>query len=507
MKRYTLVPAIVCMAVILAVIGCNKDNDDNTLPTGPDITFYALNEGTRLFKINANAPQTIQTTINITGLAAGEKIVSIDFRPATGELYGVSSASRLYVITLSGAVRPIGATAFSPAISSTTVSIDFNPTVDRIRLVGIDGQNLRLHPETGVVVATDGVINGPAGAVVAGVAYNNNVSGATTTTLFDINATDDKLYRQDPPNNGTLVEIGALGTDISGDGGFDISPDGMTALAVLKIGANPNLFQINLTTGTATNLGQLASNSTTITDIAIPTSPVAYAIDNATNNLLIFNAAAAGTPLSKPVAGLQAGETLLGIDFRPVNGQLYGLGSTSRLYTINTANGAATAVGAAPFTIALSGTSFGFDFNPSVDRVRIVSNTGQNLRVNPETGLVVTPADGSLNPGSPVVSAAAYNNNIAGTTTTTLFDIDVTTDKLYIQNPPNNGTLTEVGSLGINVEAANGFDIGSASNTALSLLTVGSTTKLYSINLTTGAATAMADFPGAARGFAIGLGF
>jgi hypothetical protein len=507
MKIHRLILSILYIAALLPINGCNKDDDNEMFPPGPDVTFYALSEGTRLLKINANAPQLVQSTITITGLGAGETILSIDFRPATGELYGVSSASRLYVINMAGAVRAIGTVAFSPAISSASVSIDFNPTVDRIRLVGIDGQNLRLNPETGTVAATDNTINGPAGAVIAGVAYTNNTSGSTTTTLFDINATDDKLYRQDPPNNGTLVEIGALGTDISGDGGFDISPDGMTALAVLKVGANSNLFTINITTGAATRLGQLANNSTTITDIAIPTNPVAYAIDNATNNLLIFSPAMPGTPVSKSIAGLQAGETLLGLDFRPVNGQLYGLGSTSRLYTINTSNGMATAVGAVPFTIPLSGTSFGFDFNPSVDRVRIVSNTGQNFRVHPETGLAVTPADGNLNPGTPAVSAAAYNNNFAGTTVTTLFDIDATTDKLFMQNPPNNGTLVEVGSLGINIELTNGFDIGSTSNTAMALLTVGSVTKLYSINLTTGAATALADFPAGARAFAIGLGF
>lgn len=507
MMSYRRLVQLFCALSLFVFVSCDKDDDDDTYPTGPDTPFYALDNGTRLLKINANNPQTIQSTVNITGLGAGEKLLSIDFRPATGELYGVSSSSRLYIVSLSGAARAIGTTAFSPAISASTASMDFNPTVDRIRLVGADGQNLRLNPETGTVAATDGAINGAAGAVIAGVAYNGNTSGSTTTTLFDIDITSDKLYKQDPPNNGTLVEIGTLGVNASGDGGFDISPDGMKAIAVLTVNGKSNLFTINLASGAATNLGPLAGNLNTITDIVIPTNPVAYAIDNSNNNLLIFNLNTPGTPVSKATTGLQPGETLHGIDFRPVNGQLYGLGSTSRLYTINISNGTATAVGTLPFTIPLSGTSFGFDFNPTVDRIRIASNTGQNLRVHPETGLVVTPADGNLNPGTPAVSAAAYSNNFAGAATTTLFDIDAVADKLYTQNPPNNGTLIEVGALGINVELANGFDIGSTSNTAFAVLTVGSATKLYSINLTTGAATAVVDFPAAARGFAIGLGF
>ena len=88
-----------------------------------------------------------------------------------------------------------------------------------------------------------------------------------------------------------------------------------------------------------------------------------------------------------------------------------------------------------------------------------------------------------------------------------LFDIDPSTDKLYTQNPPNNGTLVELGSLGIDVTAENGFDIGGTTNKAYALLTVGGTARIYSVNLTSGAATQVAAFPNAARGFAVGLGF
>ena len=127
-------------------------------------------------------------------------------------------------------------------------------------------------------------------------------------------------------------------------------------------------------------------------------------------------------------------EVILGIDMRPATSQLYALGSSSRLYAINMASGAATAIGMTSFTAALSGTSFGFDFNPTVDRIRIVSNTGQNLRAHPVTGAIAA-TDVSLNPGSPSVDAAAYTNNFAGAASTTLYDIDYATDKLYIQSP------------------------------------------------------------------------
>jgi hypothetical protein len=136
----------------------------------------------------------------------------------------------------------------------------------------------------------------------------------------------------------------------------------------------------------------------------------------------------------------------------------------------------------------------------------VVSNTGQNLRLDPNTGLIAA-VDGALNPDTPAASAAAYTNNFADTTATTLFVIDASRNKLYTQVPPDNGTLVEVGVLGANVETDSGFDIGGRTNLAYALLTVGTTTKIYSINLSMGAATSVADFPGLTKGFAVGIGF
>ncbi len=503
--KFSSLLAVVAISSLTLFSSCDKNDDTMVTPvTKPDIVFYGLTSANQLVKYNANASQTAIATTAITGLAGAEKIIAIDFRPATGQLYGLGNSSRLYMINPdNGAAVALGTGSFTPAISGALVGFDFNPTVDRIRLVTSGGQNLRLNPETGTVAATDVALN-PGTPTIAGAAYTNSVAGASTTTLFDIDVTANKLYKQDPPNNGTLVEVGSLGITAvaANDGGFDISPDNTVALANVTIGANAVLLQIDLTTGKASNLGNLI---TPIIGLAIPTAPVAYAVD-LTNNLQIFNPNNAGTPVSKAITGLQAGENVLGIDMRPATGQLYALGSTSRIYAINMSTGGATMVGLVPLTTLLSGTSFGFDFNPTVDRIRIVSNTGQNIRVNPNDGTIAA-VDAALNPGTPAVSAAAYTNNFAGAATTVLFDIDVTTDKLYTQNPPNNGTLVEVGALGADVTAENGFDIGGTSNKAYALLTVAGATKVYTINTTTGAATMLSAFPNAARGFAIGLGF
>ncbi len=503
--------AVFLLAGTFAMNACNKAADQSTsvveniqLPPvlqDKQATFYVLIKGQQLAKFNLQNLTTPESVVTLDGMESAENIVSIDFRPATGQLYGIGNTSRLYVINpMTGKVRPVGTTPFSPALVGTMNGFDFNPTVDRIRVVTSNGQNLRLNPETGTVAATDGPIS-IAGAAITGAAYTNNTAGATTTILYDIDVTSKKLYKQDPPNNGTLVEVGSLGEDIRGEGGFDIAPDGSIALAAY----GDKLYYINLETGKATNIGNLGT-FTDVTGLAIQTNPVAYAVDE-TNNLLIFNPMKP-EPVMKPITGLPSGENIKGIDFRPFNGQLYALSSASKIYTVNTSNGAVTMVGAAPFSTPLEGTSFGFDFNPTVDRIRIVSNTGQNLRVHPETGAIAA-IDMNINPAGSSITQVAYTNNFSGATSTVLYDIDATSDKLFRQDPPNNGTLVEVGPLGFNATAMGGFDIGGTSGIAYALLHVdgGSASNIYTISLTDGKVTVVAGFPKSVTGFAVGLGF
>ncbi|RYE29319.1 MAG: DUF4394 domain-containing protein, partial [Sphingobacteriaceae bacterium] len=472
--------------LIITVASCKKDRNNESLVQGPNLNFYALTSDSKLLTFNANNPNVITGQVNITGLQTGEILLGIDFRPATGQLYGVGSSSRIYVVDYkTGVARAINSTAFTPALSGTTpVGFDFNPTVDRIRLVTSTGQNLRLNPETGTIAAIDGVINGAANARVNSVAYTQNRAGATTTILYDIDVVNKKLYKQDPPNDGKLVEVGNLTVSADEANDFDISPDGASALASLTVGGQVGLYTIDLNSGKAAKIGNLPVN---IIGLAIPTDPVAYSI-SVNNELLIFNPLNP-VPVAKPIMGMQTGETVLGIDFRPVNGQLYALGSTSRLYTINTSSGMASQVGTGQLSTLLSGTKFGFDFNPTVDRIRVISNTGLNLRLNPNDGAVAA-VDGNISITTAAVTAAAYTNNVAGATTTVLYDIDPVSGTLYKQDPPNNGTITVVGTLGATGNADAGFDIGGTSGLAYALFSTGTTSRIYGINLQTGAATA-----------------
>ena len=198
------------------------------------------------------------------------------------------------------------------------------------------------------------------------------------------------------------------------------------------------------------------------------------------------------------IQGLGSNESLLGIDYRPANGMIYGVGSFGKIYTINPSTGMATFVAnlfnsttSAP--IMLNGSEFGVDFNPVADRLRLTSDAGMNLRINVASGATIV--DGALNQssGMPYIVGSAYTNSDNDPTTgTTLYNIDSSSNMLTVQNPPNNGTQVGVGPLGVDITALAGFDIvrNGANNFAFAALqpngTVGS--MFASVNLTTGAA-------------------
>lgn len=497
---------LVLAGVVLVFVSCNDDDNGttNTNPpvvTAPNVDFTALTNNNTIAYFNATNLVTPTSTLSITALPASEQIVSIDYRPATGQLYALGSSSRLYFINEeSGAATPLGTTSFTPSIAGDNASIDFNPTVDRIRLVTESGQNLRLHPELGTVVATDGDINGGANPEIGAVSYTNSVAGASSTTLYDIDFSENKLYKQNPPNDGGLELVGDLTVDFEGQGNFDINPNNSVALAVTLDATVSSLYTIDLTNGKAVKVGTFAIP---VIGIAFKTNPVAFAT-TADNQLYRFNPTDPESN-SVPLTGMLSGETIVGLDFRPANGSLYAISSQSRLLTVNTSNGQVTQVGSV-LTPALSGTSFGFDFNPTVDRIRLVSNTGQNLRLHPDLGTVVF-VDGNLNPGTPSVNGAAYTNSFAGSTMTTLFVLDSETNMLYTQTPPNDGVLVPVGGLGVDLTANNGFDIGGSTGSAFGLFKVGTTSAVYTVNLTSGTATKVADFNIEATAMAVGLGF
>jgi hypothetical protein len=238
-----------------------------------------------------------------------------------------------------------------------------------------------------------------------------------------------------------------------------------------------------------------------------------YAIDTGSDQqLLTFDSSAPETITSAAfITGLLPNERLVGIDFRPNDlvladgdqtGELYAVGSASRIYTINLSTGAATLESTLP--VLLSGTEYGIDFNPQPDRLRVVSNLEQNLRINVDTGATnvdgpLSYAVGDLSFGKdPSVTGVAYDRNDRSLATpTTLYGIDSIQNTLVrIGSPdatpvsPNTGQLFTVGTLGADTNQLVGFDIEAGTGIAYaSLNTPGDNSSMfYTINLATGQA-------------------
>lgn len=238
-----------------------------------------------------------------------------------------------------------------------------------------------------------------------------------------------------------------------------------------------------------------------------------FAVDNGPDQqLLTFDSATPGTLSSALfITGLQPNEMFVGIDFRPNDlvlgdgdqtGTLYGVGSASRIYTINLSTGQATLVSTLP--VLLNGTEFGVDFNPVPDRLRVVSTLEQNLRINVDTGATnvdgpLAYAAGDVGQGSdPSIAGVAYDRSDRDIgTPTTLYGIDSVQNTLVrIGSPdgspvsPNSGQLFTVGALGVDVNQLVGFDIQWGSNIAVASLTTPGedSSRLYTISLATGQA-------------------
>jgi hypothetical protein len=269
---------VICAAAALAVaVG--------TVRSANAEAIYGLTNLQQLVTFDS-VTRTVTSTVSPAGFSiVGDFLLSIDVRPATGELYGLSNQGGIFKLNpVTGASTQVGG-FLSPAPTGNLRSIDFNPTVDRIRLLTSSGTNLRIHPATAAIAFTDSSLAFAAGdpnvgdtpEVVNG-AYTNSFPGAVTTTLYDIDANNDVLVTQAPPNNGTLNTVGAIGSNIApsaGFTGFDISGATGTAYLVgnnLLGGLTPNtLYQVNLGTGAASVLGAVSGVNGSFRDIAVAT--------------------------------------------------------------------------------------------------------------------------------------------------------------------------------------------------------------------------------------------
>ena len=464
-------------------------------------TIFALHDGNELVRFDSAAPATTTATA-VTGLVAGETLVGIDFRPADRKMYGLTDQGRLYAIaTTTGAATLVHTS--SVALAGTSFGVDFAPQNDRLRVLSDAEQSFKIDMATGVATADAALaygatdVNFGADPNVTAFAFTNSVAGAHSAGLYLIDTGTDAIGTLLVPT-GQLTTIWMLGVDATGSAALDISPRGNTAYAALTVAASTGLYRIDLVFGTPTMLGTIGSGAS-VRGLAVepPPPPAAVEVFGVTeaNELVRFSSVdPASVTTIGPVTGLQEGEFIVGIDFRPADLVLHGLGSTARLYTIDTATGAATLVG--PLPAAFLGESFGVDFDPVADRLRIVTNEKENLRVDPANANVTTDANLAYAAADtyfgqdPSIVALGYTNDFAGAATTALYAIDERQDSLATIDPPDTGTVKTVGPLGVFAGPNSSLDIYGPANLAFAALTIEAVwTTFCSVDLETGQAT------------------
>ncbi len=460
--------------------------------------IFALTKTSQLIQFSATAPNNITTMTAVTGLLAGQNLVALDSRPRTGELYALgynptNATGRLYKLNPStGALSPLGTADLMINLGANTdnIAMDFNPTVDRVRVLSTNRKNYRLHPDLGTIVATDtdltygvGDANAASMPQVGQIAYTNSYVSATKTTLYyldEANSVFGTAFVATNPNNGQIKTIGNIGLTLNAsDKTIDMDVAFEAQKNVIYLAANTTsgadqLYTINPMTGAATLVGDIGATAMEVIDIAVAidrTIPalqgdLVYGLTTTAAPRLVSFDNKNPTVIRKdlPITGVKMGQTLVGMDIRPQDFKIYSLGyntlgdTMATIYTLNDSTGIAT-IFADSVKMNLGATAnIAFDFNPSANRLRIMSAaTRTNYRLNimtkpikPIVDTVLTYKANDANFGKTAhVGSGAYLNSFDGATSTKLYDIDEKAGLFLLQNTPNGGFLNTLGSLGL----------------------------------------------------------
>src|SRR5688572_16709589 len=259
-------PWVFVAAATLALASCTPGGGTGGSGNGggnpaPDGLIVALFPANVLVTFEAGSPRTLSDEHQVTGLAVGETLIAIDFRPSTGGLYALGLTSRLYQIdTSTGVATEVGAGPFAPALSGLAFDLELDPVADVARITSDADQNLTVDLTTGLVTAGTALdydatdINFGADPLIAAAAYASNSSGVSAATLFAIDTGLDRLVRiggaggTPSADLGQIFTVGALGADVTSLAGFDITPLGGAFAALTTQGAPASeLVRIDLT--------------------------------------------------------------------------------------------------------------------------------------------------------------------------------------------------------------------------------------------------------------------
>lgn len=473
MKKFNM--KWIALAVSGIALGGCLSNDDTPAPTGFDDQGVLVTASGATITID-NRTGAVLSRVAITGLDAGETVVDADYRHADGRIWILSSASKLYSVDNATNVATLRSTLNPTLTPGVTYAVDFNPVVDRLRVIGSNGENLAVNVESGAVTV-DSVLTGPMGGFeVTHSAYTDTFVTATgrATRLFNLDKTNNALYGQNPAAGGVQTPQASLlvtaPTDIIG---FDLPVDRTTGLAPMVVGGQLALYSINTsaTANAATKLGNITLNA--------GETPVAYTQKKRANPTVVgltqgnqfftfrYLQPQFISTLSTAFT-LPMGEKLLGMDYSTNTGDatnrpqsLYVLTSTN-LYQTNSSTAPASLTGAR----ALSGGTpldntidYSVDFNPVNGGLRVVGSDDTNRAITIISTVAATIANNTaIAPTARDLVAHAYGSSIPGSTTIRLLAADATARE-FVDQGPGTGTTTSLNAIPFAVARSSAFDI------------------------------------------------
>lgn len=272
-NRPPLVSGFRWLLVVTALVltGCETQRD-----------IYVLTSAGKILGFDSTSPDQIDTEVSVSGLPSGESLLQIDYRPATDSYYCLTNRRRLCTVNpVSGTVSLVSEREIADEPFSGPV-VDFNPVADRLRVI-TSQQNLRINPNDATATSDtkveydNGDVNEDEPPQLVAIAYDNNESGASSTTLYGLDSATQSLVRvgskggsPDLPNTGVLHTVAELGTAFTVNSGFDIEPGGDTAWAALTAGgAGAVLYRIDLSDGSADRVEEIDDGGVTVLDLVV----------------------------------------------------------------------------------------------------------------------------------------------------------------------------------------------------------------------------------------------
>ena len=270
LRRAIVLATVVALSAVVAAQATGRSHDP---PGGPgdrdaERLMFATTDSGLLLRFDAARPKRILDAQPVTGLPGGVKLRGIDFRPATGDLYGVGSDSVVYRVNPFTAIAVAEGPSFTPAPRGDWAGVGFNPTVDLIRVVTDQRQNLAVNVDPGQVMAAGADLN-PGTPRVTAADYTNSSFTAmrpATTALYVIDSGNDTLYVQNPPAAGTLTMPKPLGLDVADDNGFDIAGAENQGYLATRIpgGRGAGLYRLDLADGRPKLAGRIGDGRRTV---------------------------------------------------------------------------------------------------------------------------------------------------------------------------------------------------------------------------------------------------